>query len=302
MPSYLRIDHNHTGSGFINQIIHIVYGILLAGITKRKLSDPIFNVDFRNKETVPFSSIVCIDSLNKLLEELNLETSIVSVEGEWTKSPHYGNLFKVSQSLEEIGKELSQDQSQYLDIGWYRTDFIPPVMIRKGPIFAKIENALYKGIKFKQIFYDIVKSLSINNHYNALHLRLEGDWGERCWLVSGCKKNAQDCIKSLYENYLREIKRVFSPHENIFVSTHLGKTEDENNWVLDDLKTKYSIKTSHGWREKGFSLPQGREINAIVDYIICLNSTNFIGIHGSTFSSFVTRFGNVENCYLVSDH
>ena len=72
-------------------------------------------------------------------------------------------------------------------------------------------------------------------------------------------------------------------------SSHLLKSDNRNNSYISKIKKLYpNIVTFIPWRNK-FSVPVGREIDAVVDFMICLGAQEFLGYEGSTFSETIHK-------------
>jgi len=114
-----------------------------------------------------------------------------------------------------------------------------------------LRTYLYKNIRFKQEYYDVVEyciSTFLNGKYNAVHLRLEDDWIN--YHTSLNKLSFQDCSNLLIHCYKTEMSKMFFHDDTIYLATHLMKSPNKNNYIIDDLKQIYpKIVYSVSWRE-----------------------------------------------------
>jgi hypothetical protein len=143
-------------------------------------------------------------------------------------------------------------------------------------------NGLLANMEFSNKFTPIVdyikKSLNLSN-YKAIHLRLEDDW------VRNIVKNHKIPIQKVYQQYLYSIESMMDSSDQIFLATHLTKSVNQMDFVVDQLQKQYPYaKLSQSWRDAFPEMYSGREIEAIVDYLVCRDAQTFLGWRHSTFS------------------
>jgi hypothetical protein len=283
IDQYLKIDFTTTGWGLFNQLISFINGLIIANQVNRHVYEPRFLVNYDNLESIPISSIINIDQLNQILKLLNIDICVIKDDKPWIKSKNHGSTTLISKSLAIVCENIENQDSQYLDIG---NTF--NLELDKGEYLSKIEKELFYNIPFTSIFYDILdfcKENYLTNNYSAVHLRLEDDWID-------FTKNGKDFnihSENLLSNYFKKMEDIFSSNDNIYLATHLLKLSHANNYMIDIIKLKYpNMVTNIPWRNN-FNLHIGREIDALVDYIICINSEKFLATSGSTFSAIVCQ-------------
>ena len=286
---YFRIDIARTGSGLVNQLINLVNGITFSNSVERHIYNPHFLPNYNSTEWIPLSTVFDIDHLNKMFASMNLNVRIVTDESigkkDWIKSKTYNNICSTNSRL-EITKKLLEDDHPFLDLG-----SVFSVTVEKDEFVSKIEREFYKNMRFTSGFHAALNYIQDNflcEKYHVVHLRLEDDFISP---YSGHFGHSyKDYTMIILNRYFEFMAKMFSPHDKIYIATHLLKAQYPNNYVIDLIREKYpNIVTSVPWREH-ITLPSGREIDAIVDYLICANAQKFIGMHGSTFSILLGQF------------
>lgn len=119
--------------------------------------------------------------------------------------------------------------------------------------------------------------LPIEGNYRAVHLRLEDDMLNH---IKGYNPvfDEEAYVQGAVDRYIKEIGE-----DKVYLATGLTKYPNRHNWVVDKLKQHSQVVLSH-------SLGQGRELDALVDLIACMNAQSFIGKGGSTFSAFLSIY------------
>jgi hypothetical protein len=302
-PKYFKIDIQHTGRGLINQFINLVNGITLCNPIGRHIFDPYFLPYYDSVDWIPLSKIIDINHLNGILASADFTTRIITDElvgqREWIK-PDYYNKVCLTDSRIKILEKLSQETNQYVDIG-----DVFSASIEKDVHIDKFELEFFKNIKFVPQFQDALDYIQNNylgQRYNVVHLRLEDDFVRPFWSFFHKTHTYQEYTMLLLNRYLEHMNNMFLSTDKIYIATHLSKGLYENNYVIDLIREKYpNIITSVPWRDH-VSLPQGREIDAIVDYTIGRNAEKFIGMFASTFSILISKVNQSrgKNTEIVS--
>lgn len=158
----------------------------------------------------------------------------------------------------------------------------------------KLSNNILFDLKFHPSFYEIInfcKSIYSLDNYGSIHFRLEDDMIKS--IVGDDQTKIKNYSEVIFSRYLIEIKKIFKPNDVIYISTHLCKSNNYNNNKLYELKKLYPkivfIETNL-WRKEFPYIDEGREIDAIIDYLICRDSHSFICFEGSTFSNTLRDF------------
>lgn len=286
---YFKIDIQHTGRGLVNQFINLVNGITLCNPIGRHIYNPRFLPYYNNTDWIPLSNIIDIDHLNKILASLKFTTRIITEESvgqeKWIKSNRYNKVCSTDSRI-QILEVLSEEKNKYVDIG-----DVFSASLEKDSHIDKFELEFFRNIKFVsqfQVALNYIQDNYLGQKYNVVHLRLEDDFVAPFSSLFR-KYSYQEYTMILMNRYLEHMDKMFSPDDKIYIATHLSKSHYENNYVIDLIREKYpNIIISVPWREH-VSLPLGREVDAIVDFMIGRNALNFIGMHGSTFSILISK-------------
>ena len=137
-------------------------------------------------------------------------------------------------------------------------------------------------------------------NYSSIHLRLEDD------LLKHVSKN-NDPVKisnQLLKDYNKNMNEMFSPTDPIYLATHLCKAPHKLNAIPYELQAKFNgikfITSEEHWTHTIPYNIEGREIDAIVDLLICYDSDKFIGSKGSTFSQIISnKLKNEDKCTIL---
>ena len=154
-----------------------------------------------------------------------------------------------------------------------------------------MENTFFRDIRFTSKYYEILEHCLtyFKGKYNVVHLRLEDDW--LTYFSPLAKLSPEKYTIKLAGDYYVSMKKLFSADDTIFLATHLLKSKNTNNHLIAEFQKTYpNIIFTIPWRDKFSDFMKGREIDAIVDYLICLNGEKFIGLYYSTFSRII---GNI---------
>jgi hypothetical protein len=298
IQKYFKIDINSTERGLVNQLINLINGITLSN--GRHIYNPHFFPNYNSTDWIPLSDIFDIDRLNIMFESYTKIIIDKTIDQkEWIKPDYYNNLCSRN-SRAKISDILSKEDYPYLDLG-----DVFSVMLDRNSRIEKIEFEFYKNIPFIPEFGSVLKYIKDNflrDQYNVLHLRLEDDFVSPYAVYYG--RDCEEYTKILLTRYFNAMSKMFKPEDKIYIATHLLKKDYPNNYVIDLIREKYpNIITVIPWREQ-FNLPQGREIDAIIDYLISINNEKFIGIHGSTFSILINKINKSKGneSYLINSY
>jgi hypothetical protein len=285
IDKYIKIDFNTTGWGLFNQLISFTNSIIIANQANRHIYDPRVLVNYNSFESIPISSVIDIDGLNQVLKSLNIHTRIVNHNKiiNWTKSLNYDGTTLISNHLPIICNNISSQNTKYLNTGNMFN-----LTLQKSEYISNIERQIFCSLPFTPRFYEILnycKEHFLTDNYSVVHLRLEDDWIN----FSKHDKNFTQHSEDLFGRYLDKMNETFESDDKIYLATHLLKSSNVNNSMVDRIKDRYkNLVPMISWRDV-FDMPVGREIDALVDYIICINANKFIGTVGSTFSAVICQ-------------
>lgn len=286
---YFKIDIFQTGRGLVNQLINLINGVTLINATGRHIYNPRFLPNYNNTDWIPLSDVFDIPHFNQMFASLGLKVQIITDEStdqkEWIKPDYYNGACLQMYSRVKVIDKLLKEEYPYVDLGE-----VFATMLDSNSDIDKIELEFYKNMRFVPEIHsalDYIKNNFLGEKYNVLHLRLEhdfvgpyADYGNRDY---------EEYTMILLKRYFGIMEKMFSPDDKIYLATHLLKADYPNNYVIDLIREKYpNIIVATPWREH-INAPLGREIDAIIDYLIAINAEKFIGMHGSTFSILINK-------------
>jgi hypothetical protein len=269
----LRITPGIQGRGLFNQLNSIFNCIILAYMTDRDVHTPVLCNDLTSLDNIPLSQIINMDRFSEAIERVCPGTRIVNTDHHWHISEYKDLMYGISLDLNEISQNIREDPL-FLDIGCAL-----PV-----PIYNDMSITLLKSISLIPPYSDVLAYCmdQLGGEYSSIHLRLEDDWIDHLCAIRGGSREENTDIT--WQSYLSSMMSNIGREECIYIATHLTKSVNRNDNLIEELRKLYpNIVIRIPWREK-FNIPIGREIDALIDYIICTSSTKFIGCLSSTFS------------------
>lgn len=290
---YFNVECNSKDNGLMHQLINLLNTLTLTENMGRYIYNPQFLPNYNDNEKIPLSQIFNIDDLNKMFNSKIVTDQIDNIE--WIKADYYNNLC-ARNSRAKILEILSNEKYPYLDLG-----DVYSMMLDRDSNIESIELGFYKNLPLVPEFYNILKYIQ-DDKYNVVHLRLEDDFVD--YYSAYYNKNYEEYTKILVTRYLNAMDKIFKPEDKIYIASHLSKKDYPNNYVIDSIKEKYpNIISNINWRDE-INLPQGREVDAIVDYLISMKAEKFIGIHGSTFSIILSKINKSrgKDCLLINPY
>lgn len=173
-------------------------------------------------------------------------------------------------------------------------------------------------IRFAPAFYELTNILLHKNGiesgeaYTAVHFRLEDDALSQYHTFNYWEYEEEQEVKDkglkfmwpreehdvwVGAKFVQQIVKAVNRTEKLYLSTGLHKRQNRLNFVLDLLDSYYVnmkandlLNSNFDEQNKEILLPiRGREVAAIIDYIIACKATHFIGISASTFSANIMR-------------
>ncbi len=239
-----------------------------------------FYPQYNDQRAYPLNKVIDIPRLNNLITDLGLNSQIEYSDKQYYYY-RYNNVYNCISLLYEI---RHQSQS-HLNLGnvFYSTDGMFDT--DHDPYIQNIYRILLTNIPFSEEINHIVENVKNSlklKEYHSLHLRLEDDYMA---MHLTADPNDADFAQKLYQKYKENMAKIIPIYDKIFVATNLGKTGNKNNFMLDELKRQYpNVVTSELWRLNYAQFPEGREFDAIIDYLICCGGKSYIGLGNSTFS------------------
>lgn len=299
-PNYYLIDLNPlTTSGLLNQFWSLINGILIGHYVGRNVVVENFYPDYNKIDKIPIEAIIDIDSLNCLIVELGLNTYVTTkVQGaNWLPSRYYN---PTKETFDQYGfintlALLKSEAEKYLDIHDTFTDtmFKNNIDPEIKQLFIRLLTGLKFSWKVRQIIKYIKKILGLTSSYKVIHLRLEDDMIKYRPFQN---INEYEYGMMVYNQYKEKINQHMNPSDIILLSTHLTKSPNLMNFTINDLSKKYSrVVINDQWRNVFPDFYKGREIDALIDYLLSLDGIGFIGHHYSTFSQAIKYYYDIHS-------
>ena len=293
-PLYYKVDLNpNKSSGLINQLYSLVNAVLFSHYVGRYLVVTGFYPQYNSDTKIGLSKIIDLPHLNLLLAKLNLSTYLIDFDAlhpplknrilNCQKSRYYNPAQQTFNIHKFLGTliHLKSETERFLDLGG--TFSIGIFLENPEQEIKQLAIKLLGGIKFTRPFTEIIDSFS-QEKYKTVHFRLEDDMLLHKSEI--LKSTPEEIGVSVYQRYKERLKKFVSPDQKFFLATHLTKSQYKMNYLVDELKRDYpKMFMSGDWREKFPSFYFGREIDAIVDYLLCVNGTSFLGWSASTFTN-----------------
>jgi len=258
--------------GLTNQLIALCHALVIGHYTGRDIYYVFFNLDNTMFSPVPLEEIIDVEHLNSVLLSKGYSSRLVKQKGNYSRSIYPGYRGEAIPNGDVINLLLSlqREKGRLLYLG---STFIAyePTSFAEHNNFRDLVVSVYDlitEIRFTPIFYQEANKYKPPFPYFAVHLRAEDDFLLHP-SIHGINDNKYAC------SFIHSIPK----KGKVFLATYLGKKENRLNWILDKIKGEIFVSP------KELSLPwKGREINAIVDYIICSEAEDFLGLLHSTFS------------------
>jgi len=274
---FYHIDLNVNGyHGLINQIYCLANAIIIGHYTGRSINIQSFYPQYNSFKSIPIEQVLDIDRLNLLIASLGLTCRIGTNGAHFKPTNSLYKNWNIEGTPVEVFHKLRQETRYALNLG--NTFFF---MLQRSMdselevLFRKLVNGIHWSDTIETAVSKVKSHLSLTN-YSAVHLRMEDDI-----VAHGGNFNAA----TLAAQYFKNIQETHSSKDSIFIATNLGKVPNKYNNMLVELEKLYpNLKTSIDWRKVVSWLPEGREIDAIIDYQICRGANLCIGYKSSTFS------------------
>jgi len=287
---FLNIDPRFSGRGLFNQYLNLLNCIILAAGSGRDIVNPQLEVDFNKNIFRPWGEFIDMEKLNSLLRDLEIDTQIRNIQIEkWEVDPHSDVMYGVSCDSSALIEYLSKEEEN-LSVGCAL-----PLSISFSTEERELFYSIHRRIEYTPLMEEIVKYCMtfLGEIFTAVHLRAEDDW---LYHLSQCHSDKKEHGKEILESYRRRMREVIPSGEKVYLATYLGKKENQCNYILDLLREEFNCVTNIPWRKK-YNVVDGREVDALIDSLICRRARIFIGTPGSTFSEYTGDL--VEKTFYV---
>nr|WIL03517.1 GDP-fucose protein domain protein [Cedratvirus plubellavi] len=257
---------SHGNCGLMNQLIALAAGMYMAHVLGRDFVCEGFYPQYDDRTRIlSLEEILDVEATTS-----GLRTRMVKVQAE----------FPVLQTI-NLGCLLQNRKVFYSSLKTlYDADW--PALHIGCPFFYNLDEkddlvldvlSLVSRFVFAKTYLDIALSYRPDVDYISVHVRLEDD------MLAFLKSLGFSPIQHISK--FRKILSSLPKEVPIFVASNLNKEKNTCSFVLQELEKTHKVFYSK-------SLGQGREIDALVDYLICLGGVSFIGSDQiSTFSRII---------------
>lgn len=278
--------------GLVNQLLSITWALEIGEKTGRYVKIESFQPNFNNyRYRIPISNVIDISETNQMLKNEDFK---VRISNDKINSIEFDNVLKPRPALKF--KTLEHAISTVLK-SQHKTEFhVGYSFYAKSPFNIEF----FKCIVFKTKFYSTVKEIRDYlelDKYDSIHMRIENDSIKHN--VKKLKDKTEDDVRQLFLSKYEEIiinlrnntkHNIVTNNRKIFVASNLLKCEDDCNQKYLELKQKYNLIDTSSCKEFYDKVGDGRELRAIIDFILCLQSENFYCLEGiSSFSSLLSK-------------
>jgi len=286
------------GGGLCNQLWTISKSILLGHKYNRSIYFNNFEQNVCDKSSwCNINEVLDIEYINKFLINNNINTKIISkLEGE---------IKKINLKDKEIIYRETLDKEIEENINVVNLNLGNPVNLCISKSFNLVpndKNNLYylicKNLKFQNKFYilkdKIKKELNLID-YVCIHLRIEDDAINYFSRTLNLDKNKYNT--ELLEFYENEIKK--HSGKKIYIASGILKFHNTINY---NYYVNLMQKNKNLCDKKDIVLPNKilnkRELIAIIDFLICMDSDFFIGSAVSSFSVIINYYHKNSKMFL----
>lgn len=292
--------------GLCNQLQTITKGILLAIKYNRNVYIHKFQIDLTSEELADINDILNIDAINHFLQHtVNTPTRILdTIDTTIIDALHmyhlptidYANISSSSYINDVI--DVHNDMEIIFLGNIVSLDIYTSFACKFGEYMdTNLYYVIMNNISFHQTFHmlkDQVKRELNLTSFNCIHLRIEDDairYFSQCYAMSIEEYNTK--LLTFYED---SISRISKDQKNIYICS--GMLEFDNiinlnyyNHLLTHnplLRDKKNIKIDNYYLHN-------RELIAIVDLLLALDSDVFVGCHISSFSQVIHTHHKYHN-------
>jgi len=277
--------------GLFNQLNTLCAMAVLGHILDNDIIVSGFYPEFQRQDiVVPLSSVVNLEHFNRMLAILGMRSRIYDQRHEVfiaSTVPPDCDLLTYSKRLAVTRKNINMDLGMCYNV---------PVANRGSDAINELYNYISTHLRFNEVYYRAASKLQEHlelHQYHTIHLRLESDTA-----IFATQQHVphSDWLRNTAAKYIKAMEQIPTDRK-IYAATSLSPSELATWQQFPTIITKPT-----DWREiLQTSLPPGREINAIIDYIVACESSEFIGFIISTLSQNVALHRNFHGkpCILL---
>lgn len=309
VSGYYLVDLNpQLFCGLVNQLYGLFHAIVIGNLVRRNIVVSGFYPNYNDSETISISTVLNLPTMNLTLKKL-FGIQIYDISDPIFDQPNLQEdgwvLAKVpgitltsyvesmsSGYLEKMVADLSADTEPYCNLGFCFSTrafrYAPSTNVRKMLADASQSIVFHQDIleKLREWQHDLKLQ---PQDYVAVHFRLEDDMLNHLFKKPDEREQYAKQLLNIYKNLLEPYK-----DRQIFLATGLVKNPNSYNWVPEKLKEEFP-----GITLRLHDKENGREINAIIDLLLCLEATDFIGYSRSTFSELISDRFAATNKYSL---
>lgn len=298
---YMSVSFNCDKNNSLGKQLNcLVTAIILGHYTARNVVLDYMYTDYSDTtKLIPIESIIDIDGLNRRLQENGIRTRVISVTGDDLYSvklktnvtnsivKNFFHTYTPDRYIEYM-HELAHEDSEGVHLGTINTDskwFSKHQVF--STLFSTIVNCIDVTSSVKKIVNGTIDGLELKDHI-TIQLRLEDDM-----LEDRCAVNDNDYAQTTVDKYTKLVNLL--KNEKVFVMTHLYRKQYTYRYLLSDSP----VLTSKDCRKYStIEYAEGREMDALVDYMISKSSALFIGTNRSRLAEYIHSTPDLNALYL----
>lgn len=280
-------DIGNVHHGICRQFNALAAAIVQGYYSRRHVVTDNIYADTDGKIAVLLNGLFDIDHLNHSLREMGIDCRVIVAA---TNSQYDAKLRSAPDSTIKNCVTLYQtDHTKYLHELYSdtREGVNVGVTVSDSPQFNAIILEIIKQLRptaaLRQIVDTVKSNIGLAPQYLALHVRLEDDILQKHYSMKNYdyERTMRSAVTRLSSLLSKAVSK-----SAFFVATGLGKGTDCYNFLLSGLR---NVTTTVNYRS-ALTIPYavGNNMDALVDYLICRDSSLFIGTEKSSFSKYAS--------------
>lgn len=309
-PKEKKVYHTNlnpiNNNGLNHQLFGIVDGLMIANFCNRDLCHNEFSPDYNLSLKIPLRDVIDVDYLNLMLKKMGFVSQIIPydrgqtwVETKYTNPVYRREFlqFRGAERFHRMIEALLQEENHYM---YLYTSFVFPIPEAFGNdipltnMAVSISKLLIPSPKMQKLVDARKELLELGDSYHCIHLRLEDDWvihlTEKLETSIHRGKTREGFSREIFDSIVKIIREKFNDGKKIFVATGLGKSENVNDYLLEELFKLFPerIAVVYGkaciWDEHYPGIGPARELEGFIDFSICQQAESAILASYSSFS------------------
>ena len=242
-----------SGMGLCNKIFCLMSACQIAIQQNIKLTEPIFRW---KKENIPFSDIYDFEYFNNFMKKYNKGQNVMIL----LKDKEKFQLKKINKASLWFKSECRLKKIRGSN------------QIDKNSIIISVLSALKLNEKYNNILLSYPKNLT------GIHIRIERDWqhdAKRRVKKNNIKEDEKFIVD--IDSLISMYKKCNIYNKNIFFTTGENQEDVKNKLKQQDIVGSYFFNNDYPY-----------EINAAINFELCVQCGNFIGSCRSTYSNLIS--------------